>query len=57
MLLGMSPLSQQALDFDIAIMLRGIYEEKKSAEEHARKQARGNGASIDAEDVSESVLL
>lgn len=53
----MSPQSQQALDFDIAIMLRGLYEEKKSAEEHARRQARGTAQSVDAEDVRESVLL
>lgn len=56
MMVGLPP-SPRALDFDIAIMLRGLYEERVAREEYERKRSHGDAESVDAEHVTESVLL
>lgn len=47
---------RQALDFDIAIMTRGLYEEQASREKYELDQTQ-NPNSVDAEDVAEPVML
>jgi hypothetical protein len=49
------PVSPLALDFDVAIMLRGLYEERAARDRYMRE--REHGQSTDAESLGESVVI
>jgi hypothetical protein len=54
---GIPSQSPQALDFDVAIMLRGLYEERRSREVYEREHRDGEKTVVDADKMSDAMVM